>query len=63
MKPYRMNPGMLIVVYSYMKLIVPFFGAVMSAVNAFEVREKPWKFWGGILATAVLTAYGFLQLV
>lgn len=54
---------MLIVVYSYLKLVVPFFGAAMSAINALEVRDKPWKFWGGILSTVVLIAYGFLQLV
>jgi len=54
---------LLIVISSYAKLIVPFLAAVMGLINAFEVREKFWKFWGGILSAAALVAYGFLQLV
>ena len=54
---------MLIVVSSYAKLIVPFLAAIMSLVNAFEVRDKVWNFWGGILAAAALVVFGFYHLV
>jgi hypothetical protein len=54
---------MLIVISSYLKLLVPLVAAIMGLINALEVRDKPWKFWGGILSAAALFGFGVMQLV
>jgi hypothetical protein len=44
-------------------MLVPFLAAIMGLINALEVRDKPWKFWGGMLSAAALVGFGVLQLV
>jgi hypothetical protein len=49
---------MLEIVSGWAKAILPFMAATLSILKAFDVRDKKWKFLGGILSALVLFAAG-----
>ena len=43
---------------AWTKAINPFLTAVLSVLKAYDVRDKRWKFLGGILSALVLFVTG-----
>jgi hypothetical protein len=48
---------------AYAKMILPFLAAILSVLNTYHARDKPWRFVAGIIVTVSLLAYGCITLL